>query len=194
MCIRDRKPEEVATLDELRTRADERGALILADPQRVEAELGATAAWIGAGAHVLLVGVVPDAEAEETLKRLPCLHALISPPVTAGRLRLKLERAIELLHGQRVNQQLDGALLRKTRELHELNKIGVALSAERDVDKLLDLILAKCREITAADAGSLYLVERGKDHTSTDDDRLRFKLPQNDSVMVPFEELSLIHI
>src|SRR6185503_3226619 len=71
------KPEEVATLDELRTRADERGALILADPQRVEAELGATAAWIGAGAHVLLVGVVQDAEAEETLKRLPCLHALI---------------------------------------------------------------------------------------------------------------------
>jgi HD-GYP domain-containing protein (c-di-GMP phosphodiesterase class II) len=185
------KPEEVATLEELRTRAGERGALILADPRRIEAELGATAAWIGAGAHVLLVAVVPDHEAEETLRRLPCIQELIAPPVTPGRLRLKLERAIELLHSQRINQQLDGALLRKTRDLHELNKIGVALSAERDVEKLLDLILAKCREITAADAGSLYLVERGKDPESTDDDCLRFKLPQNDSVMVPFEEFTM---
>ena len=41
----------------------------------------------------------------------------------------------------------------------------MALSAERDINKLLELILVKSREITAADAGSLYLVERGKDDT-----------------------------
>jgi len=39
----------------------------------------------------------------------------------------------------------------------------VALSAERNINKLLELILRKSREITGADAGSLYLVERAKD-------------------------------
>ena len=37
----------------------------------------------------------------------------------------------------------------------------MALSETRDVEQLLDLILKKAREITAADAGSLYLVEKG---------------------------------
>src|SRR4029450_12556082 len=78
-----------------------------------------------------------------------------------------------------------------SQELHELNKIGVALSAERDIKKLLELILAKSREITAADAGSLYLVKRGKDPDSQVDDVLQFKLTQGDSVTVPFEELTI---
>ena len=60
-------------------------------------------------------------------------------------------------------QQLDDALARKSQELHELNKIGVALSAQRDITKLLEMILWQSRAITAADAGSLYLVERGQD-------------------------------
>ena len=67
----------------------------------------------------------------------------------------------------------------------------MALSAERDINKLLDLILAKSREITAADAGSLYLVERGKDQKVQTDDHLRFKLTQNDSLVVPFEETTI---
>jgi hypothetical protein len=46
-----------------------------------------------------------------------------------------------------------------TNELEELNRIGIALSETRDVDQLLTLILQKAREITGADAGSLYLVE-----------------------------------
>ena len=59
-------------------------------------------------------------------------------------------------------QQLDDALARKSQDLHELNKIGVALSAQRDITKLLEMILWQSRAITAADAGSLYLVQRGR--------------------------------
>ncbi len=84
-------------------------------------------------------------------------------PVTPVRLRRKLERAIDAVHSRRVIRQLEDALSRKGDELSELNKIGVALSAERDIDQLLELILSKSREITGADAGSLYLVERAKD-------------------------------
>ena len=46
------------------------------------------------------------------------------------------------------------------RELEELNRVGIALSETRDVERLLALILLKAREITGADAGSLYLVEQ----------------------------------
>jgi HD-GYP domain-containing protein (c-di-GMP phosphodiesterase class II) len=80
-----------------------------------------------------------------------------------------------------------------TRELEELNRVGIALSETRDVGQLLDLILKKAREITAADAGSLYLVERGgaSAEEGLGDPQLRFKLTQNDSVQFPFSEHTL---
>jgi HD-GYP domain-containing protein (c-di-GMP phosphodiesterase class II) len=80
-----------------------------------------------------------------------------------------------------------------TRELEELNRVGIALSETRDVEQLLDLILKKAREITAADAGSLYLVERGgaSAEEGLRDPHLRFKLTQNDSVQFPFSEHTL---
>jgi len=80
-----------------------------------------------------------------------------------------------------------------TRELEELNRIGIALSETRDVGLLLDLILRKAREITAADAGSLYLVEKDSEPAirTLRAPRLRFKLIQNDSVQFPFSEHTL---
>jgi HD-GYP domain-containing protein (c-di-GMP phosphodiesterase class II) len=86
------------------------------------------------------------------------------------------------------------------RELEELNRIGIALSATRDVDQLLALILQKAREIAAADAGSLYLVEldklgsgpaAGGPSLSDNTRHLRFRLSQNDSVHFPFTEHTL---
>src|SRR5215470_7792064 len=88
-----------------------------------------------------------------------------------------------------------------SRELEELNRIGVALSETRDVDQLLSLILQKSRDITSADAGSLYLIERqGPTHSQgvpangnppSESVQLRFKLTQNDSVQFPFAEQTL---
>lgn len=80
-----------------------------------------------------------------------------------------------------------------TRELEELNRIGVALSETRDVDQLLELILQKAREITRADAGSLYLLERTPIHANDAlfPSQLRFKLTQNDSLQFPFSENTL---
>jgi len=87
------------------------------------------------------------------------------------------------------------------RELEELNRIGIALSETRDVDQLLSLILQKSRDITSADAGSLYLIERqGPTHSQgvpangnppSESVQLRFKLTQNDSVQFPFAEQTL---
>jgi len=72
------------------------------------------------------------------------------------------------------------------REREELNEIGVALSSQREIGALLSLILSKTREITAADAGSLYLVE-----DDTQGRHLRFMLTQNDSLEFPYQEFVL---
>jgi HD-GYP domain-containing protein (c-di-GMP phosphodiesterase class II) len=87
------------------------------------------------------------------------------------------------------------------RELEELNRVGIALSETHDVERLLALILSKAREVTGADAGSLYLVEQpggsangsapnagnGEEKTR----QLRFRLTQNDSVQFPYTEHTL---
>jgi len=52
--------------------------------------------------------------------------------------------------------------------LERLNAIGVALSAERDNKRLLEMILLGAKEITNADGGTLY--------TITDDGRLKFEI------------------
>ena len=78
-------------------------------------------------------------------------------------------------------------------ELFELTNIGVALSSERDSDTLLEMILTKAREITFADAGSLYLVEKNpaleaEENNFWVDKQLRFKLAQNDSLTASYQE------
>jgi HD-GYP domain-containing protein (c-di-GMP phosphodiesterase class II) len=75
------------------------------------------------------------------------------------------------------------------RELAELTRVGVALSTERDLLSLLNMILSQARRITTSDAGSLYLVERDEDDRPT---ALRFKLSQNDTLTsVPLSEFTV---
>ena len=62
------------------------------------------------------------------------------------------------------------------RLLRELNEIGIALSAEKDHDRLLELILTKAMEITNADGGTLY--------SRTDDDHLKFEILHNHSLNI----------
>jgi len=58
-----------------------------------------------------------------------------------------------------------------------LNAIGVALSAQKDQNKLLEMILSSARELTHADAGTLYMVE-------PNNDSLRFVMVQNDQLNI----------
>lgn len=79
------------------------------------------------------------------------------------------------------------------KQLERLNSIGVALSAERDNNRLLEMILLGAKEITNADGGTLY--------TITDDSRLQFEIMHTDTleiamggttgVKIPFPPLPL---
>lgn len=53
-------------------------------------------------------------------------------------------------------------------QLDRLNSIGVALSAERDNNRLLEIILLGAKELTNADGGTLYTV--------TEDAKLKFEI------------------
>src|SRR5881392_1153563 len=73
-------------------------------------------------------------------------------------------------------------------ELDELLGISRAMSSQRDINKLLDLILQKSRQITGADAGSVYVLEPVED---SEEKRLHFMLSQNDSMKIDFKEFHL---
>jgi len=186
--------DEVRSLAGLEAALDGRGAaLVLADPERLAAEREQVEAWLrgGGSARAVVVAVAASGDGDELLQRFPFVDDVLVRPVSPARLKLKLERAVEAVHSRRVIRQLENALTRKGDELSVLNKIGVSLSAERDIDKLLELILQKSREITGADAGSLYLAERAREGENGRPDQLRFKLTQNDTVVVPFEEYTI---
>ena len=79
-------------------------------------------------------------------------------------------------------EQAEAALHLEER-LQLLTEIGLALSAVRDIKQLVSLILSKARELTGADAGSLYLVNNSGTF-NTADDTLYFCDAQNDSIHV----------
>src|SRR3954467_14501142 len=58
--------------------------------------------------------------------------------------------------------------------LEQLNAIGASLSAERDIHRLLETILAAAKTITRADGGTLYRL--------TDDKTLRFEIVRTSSL------------
>lgn len=68
--------------------------------------------------------------------------------------------------------------------------ISRELNGIRDIDKLLDLILKKAREITYADAGSLYIIEYDRQHL-TSSSNIIFKITHNDSVAINLSEFKL---
>ncbi len=59
--------------------------------------------------------------------------------------------------------------------IDKLLEIGIALSVEKDSEKILEMILEQARSITNADAGTLYLC---------DGNNLVFKVMQNDSIEI----------
>jgi len=107
-------------------------------------------------------------------------YAYLSPSVSPLTLTTVLREACE-----RARVEMEARQLAK--QLRDLNAIGIRLSAERDSDTLLELILTKAREITRSDAGSLYVVE----HHPDGDRQLRFKLAQNDTIPLALGEASL---
>ncbi len=137
-----------------------------------------------------LVGIGETAELEpprdfphELLTSFVAGDAAVGTMIAA--LRGAFRHAAALVAARRAREEAD----ERARELAELTAIGVALTTERDLHALLELILTQARRVTVSDAGSLYLVERDDGGKPT---HLRFAMAQNHTLpAIPFSSFTV---
>jgi HD-GYP domain-containing protein (c-di-GMP phosphodiesterase class II) len=94
------------------------------------------------------------------------------PAIVLATLRGAFNHAVSIVAERKARLEEE----ERRRELGELTRVGVALSTERDLVVLLEMILSQARRITASDAGSLYLTERDENGVPQS---LRFRFAQN---------------
>ena len=119
----------------------------------------------------------------------------INPPVDSSpaALRVLLRIAMENIALKRRVTQMEE---RQHRQFKELNRIGIALSAERDINKLQQFILTTMRQLTNADGASLWWKTVGEDNQP----KLSLRASQNASIdqstyqdfKVPVDEKSVV--
>ncbi len=73
--------------------------------------------------------------------------------------------------------EVKGLLEKQLDQIRRLNQIGTALSAEKNLDRLLEMIVDEARKFTNADGGTLYIM-------SDDDEELHFAIVQNTSLNI----------
>jgi HD-GYP domain-containing protein (c-di-GMP phosphodiesterase class II) len=155
---------------------------------RARALLTPYAATLAEGSTVLvLLGKPRDPDLDQALSR--GLVSILPESPSTEQLYVAVAAGFELVEAKTRAETRGKWLSRYRYELGELIEIARALSTEREIVKLLGLILEKSRFITGADAGSIYVVE-GDDpdpHRRT----LRFKLTQNASVEFDWREFTI---
>ena len=94
------------------------------------------------------------------------------------------KRCVAFTDNERINDLLNnvvdyvkGFTEHQMEEIDKLTQIGLALSAEPDIDRLLEMIVDEARTFTGADGGTLYIID-------DDEKELHFSIAQTDSLNV----------
>jgi HD-GYP domain-containing protein (c-di-GMP phosphodiesterase class II) len=142
-------------------------------------------------AMLILMGYPSDVDLQQAMNR--GLASIVAEDASLDEMFLAGMRAFELLEAKGRAESRGKWLRRYRYELGELINIARAMTTERDVNKLLAIILEKSRFVTGADAGSIYVVEDESTQQPVDGEpagapvsiargpMLRFKLSQNES-------------
>jgi HD-GYP domain-containing protein (c-di-GMP phosphodiesterase class II) len=144
--------------------------------------------------HPALIVVGPGQRVPEGLADIAIVPPADSSP---SALRELLRIAMENIALKRQVTQLDEQTRRQHRQFEELNRIGIALSAERDINKLQQFILTTMRQLTNADGASLWLKTAGdhgepmlflasSENTSIDNTYQAFKVPVDEKSVVGY--------
>jgi HD-GYP domain-containing protein (c-di-GMP phosphodiesterase class II) len=171
-------PTSVVTLERLLANEDSTLRVVLVDPA-IAASNGNPH---GLDARTAVVGIGLNEQPSWLTEESVYLHLPGDP--SPELLMHSVQRAYQFLYQKLRADQLEKELNERTTQLQEVSEVGIALSTVRDHSVLLTMILGKARELSRADAGSLYLLDDvgGKGV-------LRWKLAQNDSIDVDsFEE------
>ncbi|MDO9566163.1 MAG: HD domain-containing phosphohydrolase [Candidatus Desulfaltia sp.] len=75
------------------------------------------------------------------------------------------------------SSDFDQKINNQQKQIKQLAEIGLALSGEKNINKLLEMIIDEARDLSNADAGTLYTVDGDKLHLS-------FEIMQNDSMKI----------
>jgi HD-GYP domain-containing protein (c-di-GMP phosphodiesterase class II) len=138
-------------------------------------------------ARLVLLGRPNDPDLSQALNLGLC--ALLAEAPAPEEVFVALHQAFELMDVKARSESRGKWLNRYRYELGELIEIARALTTEREIDKLLNLILEKARFLCGADAGSMYVVD-GDDPVLARR-QLVFKLSQNDSVSFASSEFTM---
>lgn len=138
-------------------------------------------------ARLVLLGRPQDPDLSQALNLGLC--ALLAEAAAPEEVFVALHQAFELMDVKARSESRGKWLTRYRYELGELIEIARALTTEREIDKLLNLILEKARFICGADAGSMYVVDG--DDPLLARRQLHFKLSQNDSVSFDSREFTM---
>jgi HD-GYP domain-containing protein (c-di-GMP phosphodiesterase class II) len=145
---------------------------------------GVLAGLVGRGFALILIGAstpaVNDKVTEQAFIWLPL-------PLEEAQLLTAIRGAFAAAAAEQERDAARATADLKTAEAQSLYEIGTALSAERNIERLQELILQRARELTRADAGSLYLVDENPEKERI----LRFEIAQNDSVRSSFRKLTM---
>src|SRR5690242_9388193 len=104
--------------------------------------------------HPALVLLSPGQKAPE---QLGASSVEIPADASPAAIREIVRVAMENVALKQQVTQLEGEAHRRHRQFRELNRIGIALSAEKDIDRLQSFILTTMRQLTHADGASLWL-------------------------------------
>ena len=141
-----------------------------------------------------LVLLAPGQKAPEQLDLMAIeLPADASPSAVRELIRIGMETVV--LKQQMA--QLEAEAHRRHRQFRELNRIGVALSAEKDIERLQSFILTTMRQLTHADGASLWLkmdedsgpklfLASSQNHSLDKSTYQAFKVPVNEKSVVGY--------
>jgi len=162
-------------------------ALLLAAADRAALPPDTLATFVRDGGAVVVLGRDGEPDLPDRMDGT-WVSAFVPHPQPARSLLAALRAAFRETAARRDGLAARREASLRTRELAELTRIGMALSTERDYNRLLALILRQALDITGSDAGSLYIVEKADGEPPW----LRFKLSQNDSRPdIPFTESTM---
>ncbi|MDB4964684.1 MAG: Response regulator [Myxococcales bacterium] len=157
-------------------------ARLVKEPEKLEPHLVRSAAG---KTMLLLVGSDDEYAGIEGLRDRYEL-ALVTLPLSRARLYVTMKNYLDLVMLRARDFERGRVAERYKSELGELVSIARAISSERDIGKLLGLILERSRYVTGADAGSVYIVEGQS--LNPRERTVRFMVSQNDSVQIDFSE------
>ena len=121
----------------------------------------------------------------------------VPPDASPAAVREMVRVAIENVALKLQLSQLEAEAHRRHRQFRELNRIGIALSAEKDIERLQGFILTTMRQLTHADGASLWLkmdeegtpklfLASSQNHSIDKDTYSAFTVPVDDKTVVGY--------